>query len=131
MEKGRAAWKRRHGSHEIRLYYSGMCRMRGFTTMTNLLQRDAVVGPNGTIEVWVPEIALGQHVRVIIESEERAQGGHAIDVLAEVSGHRLFKTARRWTHTSESSERRGSADAAGRKHQLSRYQLYHLQGRAY
>lgn len=61
--------------------------------MTTLLQRDAVVGPNGTIEVHVPELAPGQCVRVIIEPASVAPSGRALDVLAQPSGHRLFKTA--------------------------------------
>jgi hypothetical protein len=62
-------------------------------TMAGALQRDAVVGPDGTIAVRVPELAAGQRVRVLIELEESIRIGHAIDVLAEVSGHRLFKSA--------------------------------------
>jgi hypothetical protein len=61
--------------------------------MATLLQRDAVVGPNGTIEVPVPELAPGQRVRVIIETERAAPAMRAIDVLAQASGQRLFKTA--------------------------------------
>ena len=61
--------------------------------MTTLLPRDAVVGPNGTIEVPVPELVPGQRVRVIIEPEGAAPSRRAIDVLAQASGHRLFKTA--------------------------------------
>ncbi|MDB5057404.1 MAG: hypothetical protein JWO59_876 [Chloroflexi bacterium] len=61
--------------------------------MTNLLQRDAVVGPDGTIEVPVPELAPGQRVRVTVELALAGPSGRAIDVLAQASGHRLFKTA--------------------------------------
>jgi hypothetical protein len=61
--------------------------------MTTLLQRDAVVGPNSTIEVQVPELAPGQRVRLIIEAGLVAPSGRASDLLAQTDGHRLFKTA--------------------------------------
>jgi hypothetical protein len=61
--------------------------------MTNLLQRDAVVGPDGTIAVRVPELAPGQRVRVTIEPEEGRATVHALDVLSTLRGRRLFKTA--------------------------------------
>ena len=61
--------------------------------MSNLLQRDAVVGPNGSIEVRVPELSPGQRVRVTIDPDVRATGGHAIDMLSSPGGQRLFKAA--------------------------------------
>jgi hypothetical protein len=61
--------------------------------MATLLQRDAAVGSNGTIEVPVPESAPGQHVRVTIETERAVAAMRAVDVLAQASWQQLFKTA--------------------------------------
>jgi hypothetical protein len=57
------------------------------------LERDVIVGPGGRIELQVPELQAGQRVRVTIEPAEHKRGLRAIDVLEELSGHRLFKTA--------------------------------------
>ena len=60
------------------------------------IQREAVVGPDGRIEISAPELKPGERVTVTIESQGASQATekpHAIDVLDEMPGHRLFKTA--------------------------------------
>ena len=63
--------------------------------MTSVLHKDAVVQPDGTIALSVPELAPGQRVRVTVEPEQApvVEKRHAADILAEMPGHRLFKTA--------------------------------------
>lgn len=56
---------------------------------------EATVAPDGQIHISVPGLAPGQRVRVSIEPGEAppAEKRHAADILAEMPGHRLFKTA--------------------------------------
>jgi hypothetical protein len=56
---------------------------------------ETVVGPDGTIQIRAPELTPGQHVTVTVEAAETppTEKQHAIDILAEMPGHRLFKTA--------------------------------------
>jgi hypothetical protein len=63
--------------------------------MATVIQREAVVGPDGNILVDAHELAPGQRVTVTIRPEEGAPPvkRHAIEILAEMPGHRLFKTA--------------------------------------
>lgn len=63
--------------------------------MASPIHVEAVVSPDGKIEISVPELAPGQHVRVSIEPEEHptAQAQHVIDIVEKLPGHRLFKTA--------------------------------------
>lgn len=62
--------------------------------MASAVQRAAVVGPGGAIAIRVPELAPGQRVRVTVEVEQDpASLRAAIEVLAELPGHRLFQTA--------------------------------------
>jgi hypothetical protein len=42
--------------------------------MTSALHKDAVVQPDGTIALSVPEIAPGQHVHITIEPAEHSPG---------------------------------------------------------
>ena len=63
--------------------------------MTTLIQREAIVGPDGKIEITAPELTPGQRVTVTIQpgtSEER-QGPHVIDIIKDLPGGRIFKTA--------------------------------------
>ena len=62
-------------------------------TMINPVERNAVVGPDGTIAVQVPELAPGQRVRVTIAPVDAGPAESALDILARTSGRRLFKTA--------------------------------------
>lgn len=57
------------------------------------LHRGAVVGPDGRIELRVPELSPGQHVHILIEAEIAEDVAPAIDVLATLPGHRLLRTA--------------------------------------
>jgi hypothetical protein len=54
-----------------------------------------IVGPDGTIQISAPELTPGQRVTVTIEAADTTltEKRHAIDILAEIPGHRLFKTA--------------------------------------
>ncbi len=62
--------------------------------MAIIIQREAVVGPDGKIEISAPELAPGQHVKVTIEAQEApVEKRSASEILAESPGHRLFKTA--------------------------------------
>ena len=63
--------------------------------MTTVIHREAVVGPDGTIEVSAPELAPGQHVNITIEAIETQAAGkrRAADILAEAPGHLMFNTA--------------------------------------
>lgn len=65
--------------------------------MATVIQREAVVGPDGRIEISVPELKPGERVTVTIESQdgERAsrEGRHVIDIVENLPGHRAFKTA--------------------------------------
>lgn len=42
--------------------------------MTSILHKDAIVQPDGTIALSVPELAPGQRVRVTIEPAEQSPG---------------------------------------------------------
>ncbi len=63
--------------------------------MSTIIQREATVSPDGTIEIAVPELQPGQRVSITIEPAEALETPkrHAADILAEMPGHRLFKTA--------------------------------------
>jgi hypothetical protein len=62
--------------------------------MATIIQREAVVGPDGKIEISAPELAPGQHVTVTIEPQQApVEKRPAIEILRESPGHRLFKTA--------------------------------------
>lgn len=63
------------------------------------IQTSAVVGPDGTLDLHVPNLPPGERVSVTIESEQetaaQAPDGpiHIIDLIKNLPGHRLFKTA--------------------------------------
>ena len=59
------------------------------------IQIEATVSPEGKIEISFPELAPGQRVRVSIQPEEAtpAQSQHVLDIVENLPGHRLFKTA--------------------------------------
>lgn len=66
--------------------------------MTTSIHIEATVSPDGKIEISVPELQPGQRVHVSIQptgTEEAPEipKRHAADLLAEMPGHRLFKTA--------------------------------------
>lgn len=66
--------------------------------MATIIQREAVVGPDGKIEISAPELTPGQSVKVTIEAqleqqESPAERQHVIDIIKDLPGHRLFKTA--------------------------------------
>lgn len=63
--------------------------------MTTPIHVEAVVSPDGKIEISVPELAPGQHVHVSIEPDASPleEKRPAIDILRQSPGHQLFKTA--------------------------------------
>jgi hypothetical protein len=66
--------------------------------MATIIQREAVVGPDGKIEISAPELTPGQSVKVTIEAQGAQQPAikkkrPAIEILRETPGQRLFKTA--------------------------------------
>jgi hypothetical protein len=73
---------------------------RGGIRMSAVIHREAVVGPDGKIEISAPELQPGQRVSVTIEpkadsstlptSEEKVP---MIDIIEESPGQQLFKTA--------------------------------------
>jgi hypothetical protein len=65
--------------------------------MSTTIHREAVVGPDGKIEITAPELQPGQRVSITIQPEpEQApveQKRSALDILSEAPGHQLFQTA--------------------------------------
>lgn len=62
--------------------------------MATIIQREAIVGPDGKIEINAPELAPGQHVKITIEPRSAPiEKRPAIEILRDSPGHRLFKTA--------------------------------------
>jgi hypothetical protein len=62
--------------------------------MSTAIRKEAVVGPDGKIEITAPELAPGQKVQLIVwpvpsEQDKR----HVIDIIKDLPGGRLFKTA--------------------------------------
>lgn len=68
--------------------------------MSISIHRESVVGPDGTIEVSVPELQPGQHVSITIEPDSVSSAAqapadtiHIIDLIKHLPGNRLFKSA--------------------------------------
>ncbi|HEY7984502.1 MAG TPA: hypothetical protein VID73_10050 [Ktedonobacterales bacterium] len=62
--------------------------------MATVIQREAVVGPDGKIEVDAHELTPGQRVTVTIQPEELpVRNLHMIDLIEQSPGQRLFRTA--------------------------------------
>jgi hypothetical protein len=67
--------------------------------MATPIRIDTVVQPDGTITIRAPGLAAGQRVTVSVETEEEQQSEetrekrHVLDIVAELPGHQLFKTA--------------------------------------
>lgn len=66
--------------------------------MSTIVRREAVVGPDGKIEISVPELEPGQHVTVTIQPEQVTpeaprEGMSVYDIVKDLPGGRLFKTA--------------------------------------
>ena len=63
------------------------------------IQTFAVVGPDGALDLHVPNLPPGERVSVTIESDQGqaahspAGAIHIIDLITNLPGHRLFKTA--------------------------------------
>ena len=73
---------------------------KGMIPMSTAIRLDATVSPDGKIELRVPELLPGQHVSITIEPEQPAPTTqtpadpvHIIDLIKDLPGHRLFKTA--------------------------------------
>ncbi len=70
--------------------------------MVTPVRIETVVGEDGVIEIRTPELAPGQRMTVTIETTSETVGAreepqtekqHVIEILAELPGHQLFKTA--------------------------------------
>jgi hypothetical protein len=64
--------------------------------MATALHIKTTVQPGGKIEISAPELAEGQQVNVFVvveEAEETTRKRPVLEVIAEFTGHRLFKTA--------------------------------------
>lgn len=67
--------------------------------MSTTVRREAVVGPDGKIEINVPELQPGQHVTVTIQPEQTASEAppeekiSMYDFIKDLPGGRLFKSA--------------------------------------
>lgn len=63
--------------------------------MATAIRKEAVVGPDGKIEISAPELAPGQHVTITIQPEEQVEersGPHVIDIIKDLPGGRLLLT---------------------------------------
>lgn len=66
--------------------------------MATIIEREAVVGPDGKIEIAAPELAPGQRVKVTVEIE--GQAPHGLDwetaspeeIIAELRASRVEST---------------------------------------
>ncbi len=67
--------------------------------MSAIIHREAVVGPDGKIEVSAPELQPGQRVSITIEPETAPDANATspepslYDLVKDLPGGRLFKTA--------------------------------------
>ena len=61
--------------------------------MQKTLRLTTTVLPGGKVEIVSPELEAGQRVEVVVLSSGSSQRRSAVDILAEVPGQRLFKTA--------------------------------------
>lgn len=66
--------------------------------MSTTVRREAVVGPDGKVEITVPELQPGQHVTVTIQPEQTTPEApeeriSMYDLIKDLPGGRLFKTA--------------------------------------
>ncbi len=63
------------------------------------IRTSAVVGPDGALDLHVPNLPPGERVSITIESEQGQSAQppagpiHIIDLIKNLPGHRLFKTA--------------------------------------
>jgi hypothetical protein len=62
--------------------------------MSTVIRREAVVGPDGRIEISAPELQPGQRVSITIESEPAAAAEPSLyDLVKDLPGGLMFKTA--------------------------------------
>jgi len=62
--------------------------------MGTVIHTRAVVGPDGTIEIHVPELAPGQEVEVTVEVQATPEAGrHVSEIIKDLPGHLEFKSA--------------------------------------
>jgi hypothetical protein len=69
-------------------------------SMSTAIRVEATVSPDGKIELSVPELLPGQHISITIEPDQPAPATqapaapiHIIDLIKDLPGRRLFKTA--------------------------------------
>ena len=63
--------------------------------MSAIIHREAVVGPDGKIEILAPELRPGQRVAITIEPEAEATSSEPslYDLVKDLPGGRLFRSA--------------------------------------
>lgn len=65
--------------------------------MSAIIHREAVVGPDGKIEIRAPELRPGQRVSITIEPEQEAGATppepSLYDLIKDLPGGLMFKTA--------------------------------------
>ncbi len=63
------------------------------------IHTSAVVGPDGALDLHVPNLPPGERVSITVESEQGQSAQppvgpiHIIDLIKNLPGHRLFETA--------------------------------------
>ncbi len=62
--------------------------------MQKVFHQKVTVQQGGKVEVVSPELEVGQIVDVVVLRSSLAERRSAVDILAEASGQRLFKTAK-------------------------------------
>ena len=71
----------------------GEFTLTGSNSMQKTLHVRTTVLPGGRVEFANPELEAGQTVDVVVTSSVPTPHRSAMDILAEASGQRLFKTA--------------------------------------
>jgi len=65
--------------------------------MSTIIHREAIVGPDGKIEISAPELQPGQRVSITIEPEQQAGATplepSLYDLVKDLPGGLMFKTA--------------------------------------
>jgi hypothetical protein len=63
--------------------------------MSQTIEIETVVQPDGTVVVSSPTMKPGQRAKVVVTLEEAVpdEGRHVLDIVSDLLGHQLFKTA--------------------------------------
>jgi hypothetical protein len=75
----------------LRISYTGA---KGGMVMSTAIHITTTVSTDGKIEISAPELRSGMTANItIVIDDEQAPKRSALDILAELPGHRLFQTA--------------------------------------